>query len=96
MTTDPMFIMTEMGRCRSPSNLLIRESAFDTVMTRTVLQLHQNKKIKKEMKRQRMVCINNNPVEKYGSRMNPNSSSGIYMTTVEEAQCHIVAKNRRK
>ena len=48
------------------------------------------------MKRQMMVRIKNTPVENYGCRLNPESSSGIYMTAVKEAQCHIVAKNRRK
>ena len=93
---DPMVILMDKGRCRSSWNLLIRAAAYDTVSTWTVLPLHQIKTVDREMKRQRMVRINNNPVEENGCRMNPDTSSGIYMTSVKEAQCRIVAENRIK
>ena len=43
-----------------------------------------------------MVHINNTPVEDDVCILNPDSSSGIYMFTVKESQCHIMADNRRK
>ena len=43
-----------------------------------------------------MVQINNNPVEDDGCRLNPYSSSGIYMAPVKEAQFCIVEKNKIK
>ena len=43
-----------------------------------------------------MVCLTNTPCEDDGFRLNPDSSSGIYITAVKEALCHIVAKNRIK
>ena len=48
------------------------------------------------MKIRRMVHIQNTPVEDDGCRLNPDSSSGIYMTAVKEVQFRIVAENRRK
>ena len=46
------------------------------------------------MNRKSMVCLTNTPGEDYGCRLNPYSSSGIYMTSVKEAQWRIVDKNR--
>ena len=43
-----------------------------------------------------MVWIKNNPVEENGFKLNPVSSSGIYVTSLKEAQCRIVAENRIK
>ena len=43
-----------------------------------------------------MVFINNTPGEDNGYRLNPDSSSGLYTNAVKEAQCRIVAKNKRK
>ena len=95
-TTDPMVILRDKGRCRASRNLLIGAAAYGTVRTQTFLPIHQINTVYREMKRQMMVRIKNTPVENYGCRLNPESSSGIYMTAVKEAQCHIVAKNRRK
>ena len=38
-TTEPMVFLRDKGRVRPPSNLLIRASAYDTVMNHTVLPL---------------------------------------------------------
>ena len=95
-TTDPMVILREKGGCRAKMNLLIRASAHDTMRNWIVISLHQIKKVERETKTQRMVRINNNPVENNGCRLNPDSSSGIFMTSVIEPQCRIVAKNRKK
>ena len=56
------------------------------VRVQTVLPLHQIKTVKREMKRRRMVCINNTPVEDDGCRLKPDSSSGIYTNAVNNYQ----------
>ena len=43
-----------------------------------------------------MVCIINTTVEDNGYRMNPDSSSVIYMNGLKEAQFRIVVENSRK
>ena len=48
------------------------------------------------MKRRRTVRITNTPGGDDGCRLNPDSSSVIYMTAVKEDQLRIVAENRRK
>ena len=81
-----MFILKEKGRGRLSSNFNIRETAYDTVRTRTVQPLHQINKVNSKTKSQRMVVITNIPGEYGGCRMNPYFSSGIYMTMVMESQ----------
>ena len=95
-TFDPLIILREKGRGGSPSNLLIGADVYDTVRTRNVLPLHQIKTVEREMKRRRTTCITNTPGKDDGCRLKPDSSSVIYMTSVKEAQCHIVSENRRK
>ena len=56
-TTDPMVILRENVRCISSRKLLIREAAYDTVSTQTVLLLHQIKTFEREMKIRMMVHI---------------------------------------
>ena len=48
------------------------------------------------MKRGRMVRITNTPGEYNESRLNPDSSSDIYTTTVKEDQYRIVVEKMRK
>ena len=95
-TTDLLVTLREKGKVLLPMNLLIRASSYDTVRTPTFLTLHQIKAVKREMKGRIMVRITKTPGEDDGYRLNPDSSSGIYTTLVNEAQCHIVTKNRRK
>ena len=82
-TTDPIFILRWKRSCRSSRNILIRESAYENVRDRTVLPLHQIETVKMDIKRRMMVHLNKNPGEDDGCRMNPDSSSGIYMTAVK-------------
>ena len=91
-----MFILRKKGRCIAPKKLFIRAAAYDTMRSRIVLPLHQIKTVKKETNIQGMVCLNNTPGEDDGCRLNPDPPSGIYTTSVKEAQFRIVAKNRRK
>ena len=76
-TTDTMVILREKGRCRASRNLLIWTAAYDTMRVCTVLHIHQIKTVKREVKRQRMVRINNATVDENGFRLNPDPSSGI-------------------
>ena len=55
-----MVTMSEKGRVRSSRNIFTRAAAQDTVITRTVLPLHQIKTVDKDMKRHRMILIKNN------------------------------------
>ena len=64
-----MVIMREKRRCIASRNLLVRAVLYDNMRTRTVLPLHQINTINREMKRQIMVQINNNPVEDNGCRL---------------------------
>ena len=48
------------------------------------------------MNKWRMVRLTNTTCEDYGCRPEPDYSSGIYMAAVKEAQCRIVADNRKK
>ena len=81
---------------KKPWTFIVDRRLYDTVRTRTVLPLHQIKTAEMEIKGQNMVHIKNTPVENYGYRMNPDSYSGIYMTSLMEYQCRIVAEDRRK
>ena len=42
-----------------------------------------------------MVSMPNRDKEEEGRRMNPDSSSGIYVTASVEAQCRLIAQNRK-
>ena len=94
--TGPMIILRDKGRCTLSMNLLIRTAAYKTMRDRNDPSLHQIKTVKREMKIRKMVRLTNTPGEYDGCKMNPDSSSGIYMTTAKESQCRIVDKNRTK
>ena len=48
-----------------------------------------------EMRKRRMVRISNRDIEEEGRRMKPDSSDGIYVTASMEAQCRMIAENRK-
>ena len=92
-TTDPMVILRALGR---PSrNILIRGAAYDTVQQRTILPIQEIKADEMEMRKRRMVRMPNREREEEGRRMNPDSSAGIYVTASVEAQCRLIAQNRK-
>ena len=64
--------------------------------SQTVLTLHQVKTVESKMKIRRMINLTNTPVEDNGCSLNPDSSSVIHMTKVNEAHFRIVAENIRK
>ena len=90
-----MAILRDNGRGRFSSNLLLRKATYDTVRTCTFLILQEIKTVKRDIKRRRMVRINKNSGDNDGCRQNPDSLSGIYMTSTKEAKFCIVADNRR-
>ena len=91
--TDPMVILREQGR---PSrNLLIRATAYGTVQQRTILPIQEMKAAEMEMRKRRMVRMPNRNKEEEGRRIKPDSSSGIYVTASVEAQCRLIAQNRK-
>ena len=88
-TTDPMVILRAQGR---PSRkLLIRAVAYDTVKQMTVLPIQEMKSAEMEMRNRRMVRIPNRDGEDEGIRINPDSSSRIYVTASLEAQFILIA-----
>ena len=92
-TTDPMVILRAKGG--SPSNLLIREAAYDNVQQRTIIPIKEMKAAKMEMRKRIMVRMPNRDGEEEGSRMNTDSSAGIYVTASVEYQCRLIAQNRK-
>ena len=79
-----MVIIQEKGSTQQPSRkILPRESAYDTVQNTTVLPLQ-------DMNREFMMIMNQNKVkmanEDTTTGRNPDSTSGIYLTTVKVAQ----------
>ena len=48
-----------------------------------------------EMRKRRMVRMPNRDKTEEGRRMNPDSSAGIYVTASVEAQCRLIAQNRK-
>ena len=89
-----MMIIRAKGSTQQPSrNILLRAAVHDTVRKRTVLPLQ-------EMKRETMMIHQQKKVkladEDANTRINPNSTSGIYLTADKVAQCRKVAANRRE
>ena len=81
------------GSVQLPHNLLLRESAHDTVITRNVLPIQEIKTDKKYIKIRRIISITKTPGDNDRCRYNPDLLSGIYMTSVMEYQLCIVAEN---
>ena len=48
-----------------------------------------------EIRKRRMVRMPNREREEEGRRRNPDSSAGIYVTASVEAQCRMIAENRK-
>ena len=92
-TIDPMVILRSRGN--PSSNLLIRGAAYDTVQQRTIPPIQEIKADEMEMRKRRMVRMPNMDREEEGRRMNADSSAGIYVTASVEAQCRMIAENRK-
>ena len=61
--TEPIIILRDKGRCIASMNLLVRESAYDTIRTQNVLPIYPIKTTKWEMNTWMMININTTPVE---------------------------------
>ena len=84
ITTEPMVILIEKGR--SSRNLLIRYAAYDTVQQRKIIHIQEMKSYEMEMRRRRMVRMQNRNGEEEFIRINPNYSVGIYVTASVESE----------
>ena len=62
-------------------NLLLRAYTYDTLRICTFLHIQEIITPERYIKRWRMLCITKTPGENYGFEQNPDSSSGIYMTS---------------
>ena len=74
-------------------NLLIMEAAYDTVRHRTMLPLQKIKETEVEIRTHRMVIITKKDGEGEPSRINPESSVGMYVTASVEADCRVISHN---
>ena len=91
-TTEPMVILREKG---IPSrNLLIRAADYDNVQQRKILPIQEMKAAETEMRKRRMGRMPNRDGEDEVRIMNPDSSSGIYVTESVEAQCRLIVQKR--
>ena len=91
-TNDPMVIIRAKGSTQQPSrNILLRAAVYDTVWKRTVLPLQDMKIETMMIHHQKKVKLANKDAN---TRINPNSTSGIYLTSDKVAQCRQVAENR--
>ena len=78
-----MVILRYKGRGVLSSNIPIKESLYDTMRTRNVLPLRPIKTFERYMKRRRTINITNTPCDDYGFSINPDASSGIYITALK-------------
>ena len=93
-TNDPMVIIRAKGSTQQPSiNILLRAAAYDTVHKRTVLPLQEIKRETMMIHHQKKVTLGD---EYANTRININSTSGIYLTAAKVSQCRQVAANRRE
>ena len=83
------------ARRNESRNLLIRGAAYDIVHQRTIIPIQEMKADYMEIRKSRMVRIPNREREEESIRMNPESSAGMYVTSSVEAQCRIIAENRK-
>ena len=93
---DKLVILRKKRRNGTLRNLIFGATVYDTVSTRTVLPLQKIKTAEREIKSHRMVRIPKVPGENDSYRLDPESFSSIYLTTIIEVGCCAVAANRRK
>ena len=79
-TTYPIVALREKVKVGESRNLLTRTEYYDTDRHMTVMTLQQIKENEMEIRTRRMVLIPNKDGEGDPIRMNPESSTGIYIT----------------
>ena len=89
--TNRMFIIRQKGVQKSSRNILLCGVTYDDMYQRTILPVHNIMKDESNIWKQNKVRLGKAQNEG-GSRMNPNLSSGFYMTAVKEAECKFVAE----
>ena len=84
-TNDPTVIIRAKGSTQQPSrNILLRAAVYDTVHKRTVLPLQKIKRETMMIYHQKKVKLGD---EDANTRINLNSTSGIYLTAAKVAEC---------
>ena len=86
-----MVILIEKGG--SSRNLLILVAAYDDVQQRKILPIQEIKADEMEMRKRIMVRMLNRDGEEECRIINPESSSGIYVTASVESQCSSISHN---
>ena len=76
-------------------NPLVQFVAYDTVRQRKILPIQEIKAAEMEIRKRRMVSIPKRDREEEGGIINPYSSAGIYVTASVEAECRLIARNRK-
>ena len=92
-TDDLMVVLREKVRFGASSNLLLRAAAYETIRHRTVMPLQQIKENEMEISTQRMVRMPNKYGEGKLSRMNPESSTGLYVNASVESEWRMISQN---
>ena len=95
-TIDPIVVLRWKGKFGASRKLLLREAAYDTVRHRTVLALQQIKETEMEISTQEMVIIPRKDGEGEPYRINPDSSTGIYVNASVESEFRMISHNRNK
>ena len=73
-------------------NIILQAAAYDTVRKRTFISIEDMNKEGMEILNQNKLILANNET----SMSNPDSSSGIYLTTAKLLQCTLMANNMRE
>ena len=93
-TNDPMVIIRAKGSTQQTlRNILLRAAAYDTVRKRTVLPIQEINIETMMIHQQKKVKLGDEDAK---TRINLNSTSGIYLTAAKVAHCRQVAMNRRE
>ena len=83
-TNDPMVIIRAKGSTQQPlRNILLRAAAYDTLRKRTFLPLQETKRETMMIHQQKKVKLGD---EDANTRININSTSGIYLTAAKVAK----------
>ena len=89
-TTDPVVILKARGN--TSRNLIIRSAAYDIINRSTVIPAQKIKDVMQELNRAKKVKIPNDIPKP--SRMNPDSSSGLYVTAELRLSARAVSRNK--
>ena len=87
-----MVILIKNGRVIFSRDPPLKATSYETMMTRTVLDIWKTKTVKRDMNIKRIVHISNTPGENDGCIQNPELSPWVYKTSIMDSQCHTSPK----